>query len=113
MIRWSGIAASFLFFSCTMAAFGQQKAKKDSSPTAEHCDLIVRVLPEQRRIEATAAVQLPAASMPRDTLSFALRSDLEISRAEVLTPESSGGTAEVHLVSAGKEPGASSRWEIR
>jgi hypothetical protein len=113
MVQWLVMAALLLLQALPDIAEGQQGAAKGASMSAEHCDLIIRLLPEQHRMEATAALQLPAAPTPREVLPFELRSDMEVTQAEVLTPDRSAGAADLRPVRSGKEPGSATRWELR
>jgi hypothetical protein len=117
MVNWP-MAAIILLLSVLAtllpdAAYCQREGTK-GEPAAEHCDLVMRVQPEQHQMEVVAAVQLPAVAMPRETLSFELRSDMEVTQAEVLTAgASSAGAAELRRVREGKDPGSAARWEVR
>jgi hypothetical protein len=113
MIQWLVTAALLLFLALPAVAEDQQEAANGAFMSAEHCDLRIRILPEQHRMEATAVIQLPSASTPREVLPFELRSDMEVAQAEVLTPERSAGAADLRPVRSGKDPGSSTHWELR
>ncbi|HLK61248.1 MAG TPA: M1 family aminopeptidase [Chthonomonadaceae bacterium] len=113
MIKWFVMALGLACFAFPQVVNAQNKAGKNTSIPAEHCDLDVRVLPDQHRLEATATVRLPFTAEARESLAFDLRSDMEVTQAEVLAPAGSAGAAAIHRVTEGKEAGSSSKWEIR
>lgn len=113
MIQWLVVMAILLFLALPGVADRQKGSAKSPSIATESCDLMVRVQPDQHRLEATATIQLPATPTPREGLPFELRSDMQVLSAEVLVPEGSAGAAELRQVLSGKEAGSSTHWEIR
>jgi len=90
---------------------GAVRADNRNAPVAQ-CDLSVKVQPDQRRLEASGTLRLPAAKEAREEVEFSLRADMADLRVEVLSPQACAGPADVRdRGSAGS--GTDKDWTIR
>jgi hypothetical protein len=86
-------------------------AQEAESPVTQ-CDLVIRLRPDQRRLEAFGTMRLPAVGQARVSVAFSLRPDMSGLRVEVLSPPACVGPAELHENRA-PQPGQDKEWTVR
>jgi Peptidase family M1 domain len=85
---------------------------EDAQSSDAQCDLVIKVQPVQRRLEASGTVRLPAAKTARESVAFSLRADMSDLRIEVLFPQACVGAADVRAKAA-PQPGQDTEWTVR
>jgi hypothetical protein len=86
-------------------------AQEAESPVTQ-CDLVVRLRPDQRRLEASGTMRLPAARQARESVAFSLRPDMSGPSVEVVSPPACVGPAELRENGA-PQPGQDKEWTVR
>jgi hypothetical protein len=99
---------------CANAAGYQTVLAEGTEAAPTKCDLVIRVQPDQRRLEAWGTARLRAAKRARESVEFSLRPDMADLHVEVLSPEECAGPAEMREKAAA-QPGAGSdkEWIVR
>jgi aminopeptidase N len=92
-----------------VAAAPAPAARPPRTPAAPDYDLDVRVAPDERRLDVSGTVRLPATASRRDTLCLVLSNQMRELRVEVLEPRASVGPTELSAV----REEHSTRWTIR
>ncbi len=94
-------------------AAGYQPSWAQSAPGAdERCDLVVKLQPEARRLEASGTLRLPAAKQARESVVLSLRPDMADLHIEVSSPKACAGPAELSEKGSPK-PGDDKNWTVR
>ncbi len=106
-------AIIFWLFCLICAGFGQTPQAKVESPP--EYDLSVRLLPNERRLEAAGTMRLSAANSVRDSLELSLSELMEDFRVEIISPAVSAGVARLDKkVRPYSRPGwGTTTWTIR
>ncbi|HLK61074.1 MAG TPA: hypothetical protein VKU00_31200 [Chthonomonadaceae bacterium] len=107
----TAILLLILFFAASVTTAAQGAGQRSAPATVQY-DLTVNLQPDAHHLEATAVVQLPPATTERQTLPFALYSDMNDVRATVLSPQSCAGPATVRETRTDSDFSKNRHWEL-